>query len=68
MLLTSGNTVKLGDFGLAVFLQDGQDSYKMERVGRLPVRYMPIESFGTKSFNELSDVWSFGVAMWEMMT
>ena len=48
-------------------MQGDLDYWRMDRPSRLPVRYMPPESFVTKRFDEKSDVWSFGVANWEIM-
>ena len=59
--------MKIGDFGLSRFMQGDLDYWRMDRPSRLPVRYMPPESFVTKRFDEKSDVWSFGVANWEIM-
>ena len=59
---------KLGDFGLARYLPEGQDHWLMDKSSRLPVRYMAPETVSDKRFSEASDVWSFGVTMWEIMT
>ena len=67
VLLTVDGNVKLGDFGLARFLQPGEDAYIMNQPGRLSVRHMAPESFVNRSFNFASDVWAFGVCMWEIM-
>ncbi len=68
ILLGENNTVKLGDFGLARYILDGDSDWKMDRATRLPVRYMAPETFVKKRFSIMSDVWSFGIALWEMMT
>ena len=62
-----GNKAKLGDFGMARRMVAGQDFWKIDRPGRPPIRYMSPESFVTSTFTEKSDVWSFGVMMWEVM-
>ena len=46
----------------------GVDTYKMERAGTLPVRYIAPEVFKTKLFSVKTDVWAFGVTMWEIMS
>ena len=68
ILLGENNTVKLGDFGLARYILEGDSEWKMDRAARLPVRYMAPETFVKKRFSIMSDVWSFGIALWEMMT
>jgi serine/threonine protein kinase len=68
VLLGPHNDAKLADFGQARFLQDGEKEWKLDKAGRLPVRYMACESLSSKKFTLKSDVWSFGVAMWEIMT
>jgi serine/threonine protein kinase len=67
ILVSDSNIVKLGDFGQARVLADDADDWKLDKAGRLPVRYMPPESLITKRFSFKSDVWAFGVTMWEMM-
>ncbi|XP_076362758.1 vascular endothelial growth factor receptor 1-like isoform X2 [Tachypleus tridentatus] len=67
VLLSEDNIVKICDFGLA------KDCYKYSNYvkkgdGPLPVKWMAIESIRDKVFTIQSDVWSFGVLMWEFFT
>ena len=68
ILVSDFNKIKIGDFGLARMMQGDDDFWKMDRSGKLPVRYMAPESFVKKIFTEKTDVWGFGVTIWEMMT
>eukprot|EP00049_Salpingoeca_infusionum_P022859 m.9225 g.9225 ORF g.9225 m.9225 type:complete len:1075 (+) comp5434_c1_seq1:481-3705(+) len=68
VLLDSDCQVKLGDFGLARKLPDDQDFWKLDKAGKLPVKYMALESLTKKRFSLASDVWAFGVLVWEIMT
>ena len=57
--------VKIGDFGLA------RDVYKNDYYrggGYLPVKWMSPESLMEHKFSIQSDVWSFAVLIWEIMT
>lgn len=60
--------VKLGDFGLTRQLPPDQDYWRLEKTGRLPVKYMAIETLTSKRFSPASDVWAFGVFMWEVLS
>ncbi|XP_025263423.1 proto-oncogene tyrosine-protein kinase ROS-like [Camponotus floridanus] len=56
--------VKIGDFGLARNIY--HDYYRMRGEDLLPVRWMAPESLMIRIFTSQSDVWSFGVLMWEI--
>ena len=66
-LVGQNMVVKIGDFGLSRSLYS--NPYIRERSGAdLPVRWIAPESLLTGEFRLYSDVWSFGVLMWEVFT
>nr|WEY17517.1 insulin-like growth factor 1 receptor [Anadara broughtonii] len=60
-------TVKLGDFGMTRDIYE-TDYYRKGGKGLLPVRWMGPESLKDGIFTSMSDVWSYGVVLWEMAT
>lgn len=60
-------TVKIGDFGMTRDIYE-TDYYRKGGKGLLPVRWMAPESLKDGVFTSNSDVWSFGVVLWEMAT
>ena len=66
-LLNSGRTVKLADFGMTRPMFES-DYYRFSRKGMLPVRWMAPESLGDGLFTPSSDIWSYGVLLFEIIT
>lgn len=66
-LVNSDLTVKLGDFGMTRDIYQN-DYYRKGGRGMLPVRWMGPESLLDGVYTSASDVWSFGVVLWEMVT
>ncbi|XP_026813517.1 focal adhesion kinase 1 isoform X3 [Rhopalosiphum maidis] len=65
VLVSSHHCVKLADFGLSRWVQD-QSYYKASK-GKLPIKWMSPESINFRRFTTASDVWMFGVCMWEIL-
>ncbi|XP_056017629.1 focal adhesion kinase 1-like isoform X6 [Ostrea edulis] len=65
VLVSSHDCVKLGDFGLSRVV-DEQSYYKASK-GKLPIKWMAPESINFRRFTTASDVWMFGVCMWEIL-
>ncbi|NWH66941.1 ROS1 kinase, partial [Geococcyx californianus] len=63
----STRVVKIGDFGLARDVYKN-DYYRKRGEGLLPVRWMAPESLIDGVFTNRSDVWAFGVLVWEVLT
>ncbi|CAF4090936.1 unnamed protein product [Rotaria socialis] len=57
---------KVADFGLSREIDDG-DSYTTKG-GKIPIRWTAIEAIDYRKFTSASDVWSFGVLCWEVVS
>uniref|UniRef100_A0A3P8T668 Tyrosine kinase, non-receptor, 1 n=1 Tax=Amphiprion percula TaxID=161767 RepID=A0A3P8T668_AMPPE len=68
VLLASREMVKIGDFGLMRGLSQEKDHYVMGAHRRIPFAWCAPESLRIGSFSHASDVWMFGVTLWEMFT
>ncbi|KAM8960545.1 angiopoietin-1 receptor [Pelodytes ibericus] len=64
ILVGENYVAKIADFGLS----RGQEVYVKKTMGRLPVRWMAIESLNYSVYTSNSDVWSFGVLLWEIVS
>nr|XP_009861650.2 tyrosine-protein kinase receptor Tie-2-like [Ciona intestinalis] len=64
ILLGDGYVCKIADFGLS----RGEGVYVKKTVSRLPIRWMAIESLNYNVYTSKSDVWSFGVLLWEIVS
>uniref|UniRef100_A0A1L8DKX5 Tyrosine-protein kinase n=1 Tax=Nyssomyia neivai TaxID=330878 RepID=A0A1L8DKX5_9DIPT len=68
ILLASRNQAKISDFGLSRALAMDNDYYKASQGGKWPIKWYAPESFNYGTFSHASDVWSFGITLWEMYT
>ncbi|MFT7808276.1 ephrin type-B receptor 1-B-like [Arapaima gigas] len=69
-ILVNGNLVcKVSDFGLSRYLQDdtSDPTYTSSLGGKIPVRWTAPEAITYRKFTSASDVWSYGIVMWEVM-
>ncbi|XP_077998756.1 uncharacterized protein LOC144451726 [Glandiceps talaboti] len=68
VLLASMEKVKIGDFGLMRALPSQEDFYVMTEHKKVPYPWCAPESLKCRQFSHASDVWMFGVTLWEMFT
>ncbi|ESO01519.1 hypothetical protein HELRODRAFT_141355, partial [Helobdella robusta] len=67
VLLAEDNVAKICDFGMAKDCYK-YDVYTKQSQAMVPVKWLAIESLTHKIYSTKSDVWSFGVLMWELFT
>ncbi|XP_037083941.1 proto-oncogene tyrosine-protein kinase receptor Ret-like [Pollicipes pollicipes] len=67
VLLAAGGVCKISDFGLTRDVYEGS-LYQKTSKGRVPVKWMAIESLQDHVYTSKSDVWSFGILLWELVT
>ncbi|KAG8435625.1 hypothetical protein GDO86_013535 [Hymenochirus boettgeri] len=68
VLVTESNVMKIADFGLARDVNNIDYYKKTTNVRSTPVKWMAPEALFTGLHHHQSDVWSFGVLMWEIFT
>ncbi|XP_040820511.1 epidermal growth factor receptor isoform X3 [Ochotona curzoniae] len=67
VLVKTPQHVKITDFGLAKLLGAEEKEYHAEG-GKVPIKWMALESILHRIYTHQSDVWSYGVTVWELMT
>ncbi|XP_046352280.2 proto-oncogene tyrosine-protein kinase receptor Ret-like [Haliotis rufescens] len=67
VLVGDGRVLKISDFGLSRDVYEADAYLKMTK-GRIPVKWMAPESLYAQIYTTKSDIWSFGVLLWEMIT
>ncbi|XP_064271554.1 tyrosine-protein kinase Mer isoform X2 [Passer domesticus] len=66
-MLRDDMTVCVADFGLSKKIYSG-DYYRQGRIAKMPVKWIALESLADRVYTTKSDVWAFGVTMWEIAT
>ncbi|XP_013769461.1 ephrin type-A receptor 7 isoform X3 [Pundamilia nyererei] len=68
-ILVNCNLVcKVSDFGLSRVIDDDPEAVYTTTGGKIPVRWTAPEAIQYRKFTSASDVWSYGVVMWEVMS
>uniref|UniRef100_A0A3Q0T0E8 Protein kinase domain-containing protein n=1 Tax=Amphilophus citrinellus TaxID=61819 RepID=A0A3Q0T0E8_AMPCI len=67
VLVTKGRQVKIGDFGLARDIEN-DSNYVVRGNVRLPVKWMAPESIFEGMYTMKSDVWAYGILLWEIFS
>ncbi|XP_023318899.1 focal adhesion kinase 1 isoform X3 [Trichogramma pretiosum] len=65
VLVSAHNCAKLADFGMSRWVED--QSYYTASKCKLPIKWMAPESINFRRFTTASDVWMFGVCIWEIL-
>ena len=68
LLLGKGLVCKVADFGLTRSVDPQSKMFVQTELMKVPMKWMSPESMDDRLWSEKSDVWSFGVAMWEILT
>uniref|UniRef100_G3PKW3 Tyrosine-protein kinase n=1 Tax=Gasterosteus aculeatus aculeatus TaxID=481459 RepID=G3PKW3_GASAC len=68
VLVENDSLVKIGDFGLTKHIPEGEIYYRVREDGESPVYWYAIECLKENKFSFSSDIWSFGVTLYEILT
>ncbi|XP_077459304.1 ephrin type-A receptor 2a isoform X4 [Stigmatopora argus] len=67
VLVNSDLECKVSDFGLSRVLEDDAEGTYTTKGGKIPIRWTAPEAIAYRKFTSASDVWSYGIVMWEVM-
>ena len=65
ILVGDGKVLKITDLGMS---RETDEVYVQKTKGRVPLKWMAVESIITREFTSSSDVWAYGVVLWEIGT
>ncbi|XP_041752515.2 ephrin type-A receptor 4b isoform X1 [Coregonus clupeaformis] len=68
ILVNSNLVCKVSDFGLSRVLEDDPEAAYTTRGGKIPIRWTSPEAIAYRKFTSASDVWSYGIVMWEVVS
>ncbi|XP_074180591.1 ephrin type-A receptor 5 isoform X11 [Rhinolophus sinicus] len=68
ILVNSNLVCKVSDFGLSRVLEDDPEAAYTTRGGKIPIRWTAPEAIAFRKFTSASDVWSYGIVMWEVVS
>ncbi|KAM6992627.1 ephrin type-A receptor 7 isoform 4-T4 [Tautogolabrus adspersus] len=68
ILVNSNLVCKVSDFGLSRVIDDDPEAVYTTTGGKIPVRWTSPEAIQYRKFTSASDVWSYGIVMWEVMS
>ncbi|XP_072100877.1 ephrin type-A receptor 2 [Mobula birostris] len=68
ILVNSQLVCKVSDFGLSRVLEDDTEGTYTTSGGKIPIRWTAPEAIAYRKFTSASDVWSFGIVMWEVLS
>lgn len=68
ILVGEGKKLKISDFGMSRIVEVEDPIYVKTSKGKLPWKWMAIESIVNREFTSASDVWAYGVTLWEIAT